>query len=284
MTDVRCTWTAVSGVDGYNVYLKSNGEFVKHNSVLITDTTYDIAGLADGSYQAYAKSVLNDVESDASNTKSFEVGVAFESTDFTEYADTTALRTEWIEKWQASPVHTLESATSNFGNKLFQMQTGDTNFRQVVWDGKGAVSNDQELLALCSQNINTFGTYLWLRGGGTSASNKNGYYAQRAETNLRLRKYVNNNFAEIASATPSFGSWEAGNQHKYWFRFNVNGTALKVKTWKYGEAEPTSWDIEETDTSLNSGEIGISMFQTTLIGQCDWFGIAYDGATVPVPS
>ena len=27
MATARCTWTAVSGVDGYNVYLKSNGYY-----------------------------------------------------------------------------------------------------------------------------------------------------------------------------------------------------------------------------------------------------------------
>jgi len=74
MATARCTWTAVSGVDGYNVYLKSNGEFVKQNSELITDTVYDIENLEDGNYEAYATSVLNSVESDASNVKGFEVG------------------------------------------------------------------------------------------------------------------------------------------------------------------------------------------------------------------
>ena len=70
-----CSWTAVGGVDGYNVYLKSNGEFVKDNSELITGTTYDIESLADGDYEAYVVSVLNDVESAPSNTEAFNVSV-----------------------------------------------------------------------------------------------------------------------------------------------------------------------------------------------------------------
>ena len=70
-----CSWTAVSGVDGYNVYLKSNGEFVKDNAELITGTTYDIESLADGDYEAYVVSVLNDVESAPSNTEAFNVSV-----------------------------------------------------------------------------------------------------------------------------------------------------------------------------------------------------------------
>ena len=95
MATARCTWTEVSGVDGYNVYLKSNGSFVKQNSELITETVYDIENLEDGNYEAYATSVLNSVESDASNVKGFEIGTAtstpvveslstFEPGDFTD--------------------------------------------------------------------------------------------------------------------------------------------------------------------------------------------------------
>ena len=73
MATARCTWTAVSGVDGYNVYLKSNGTFVKQNSELVTETVYDIENLEDGDYEACATSVLNDVESEASNVKGFNL-------------------------------------------------------------------------------------------------------------------------------------------------------------------------------------------------------------------
>jgi len=83
MATARCTWTAVSGVDGYNVYLKSNGEFVKQNSELITETVYDIENLEDGNYEAYATSVLNSVESEASNTRAFNVGDVQEAEIFT---------------------------------------------------------------------------------------------------------------------------------------------------------------------------------------------------------
>ena len=74
-TTAQCSWSAVPEVDGYNVYLKSNGEFVKNNSELITGTTYDIESLADGDYEAYVVSVFNDVESAPSNTEAFNVSV-----------------------------------------------------------------------------------------------------------------------------------------------------------------------------------------------------------------
>ena len=75
MATARCTWDAVSGVDGYNVYLKSNGEFVKQNSELIEGTVYDIENLEDGNYEAYAASVRNGFESEPSNVIPFTIGL-----------------------------------------------------------------------------------------------------------------------------------------------------------------------------------------------------------------
>ena len=76
MATARCTWTAVSGVDGYNVYLKSNGTFVKQNSELITETVYDIENLEAGNYEAYATALIGALESDPSNVDGFVVALA----------------------------------------------------------------------------------------------------------------------------------------------------------------------------------------------------------------
>lgn len=73
MADAQCTWSAVPGVDGYNLYLKSNGSFVKQNSALITATEYLIEEIADGTYEAYATSVLGNKESEPSNVFGFQV-------------------------------------------------------------------------------------------------------------------------------------------------------------------------------------------------------------------
>lgn len=67
MKDVICSWNPVSNVNGYNVYLKSNGVFEKQNVDLIVGLEYTIANLADGVYEAYATAVREGLESAASN-------------------------------------------------------------------------------------------------------------------------------------------------------------------------------------------------------------------------
>jgi hypothetical protein len=89
MATARCTWDEVSGVDGYNVYLKSSGEFVKQNSELITEETYDIEDLAFGEYEAYATSVIGNNESEPSNVKGFEIIEPFDEVEFVAAGGTT---------------------------------------------------------------------------------------------------------------------------------------------------------------------------------------------------
>lgn len=63
------TWEEVVGVDGYNVYLDG----VKHNSVIISASPYDIEGIADGNHSVEVTSVGNGEESLPSNAVAFEV-------------------------------------------------------------------------------------------------------------------------------------------------------------------------------------------------------------------
>jgi len=74
-----CSWSAVEDVDGYNVYLKSNGEFVKQNVELIVATEYDIEGLEGGNYESYVTFVQGGVESDPSDIEEFEVNLVIVS-------------------------------------------------------------------------------------------------------------------------------------------------------------------------------------------------------------
>ncbi|MGL5909278.1 MAG: M23 family metallopeptidase, partial [Phycicoccus sp.] len=44
-------------------------------------------------------------------------------------------------------------------------------------------------------------------------------------------------------------------------RFRVNGTALLLKVWSFGENEPRSWELVTTDTSLTAaGRVGLFSF------------------------
>ena len=250
MATARCTWTAVSGVDGYNVYLKSNGTFVKQNSELITETVYDIENLEDGNYEAYATSVLNSVESDASNVKGFEVGPVSGDlfTDFSEYTED-EFPSDWVNINNASNwVVTSGILTSGL--------TSDND--RANWDvGEGALS-DIEVLAKMrtSNNASTNRLRVFARsnmGEGFTTAGVDTYYAGlRAGTRVEIAKLVNGSFSQVASNL-SF-SYLANTW--YWMRFRLEGTSLKVKVWADGETEPEAWTVETTDSSHSSGYVG----------------------------
>lgn len=85
-----CTWDAVTGAFGYNVYLRvDGGNYEKQNDALITDTSYLLQGLTAGNYDAYVVSSAYNIESDPSIVVSFVVEEApsmidFSSIDFNE--------------------------------------------------------------------------------------------------------------------------------------------------------------------------------------------------------
>lgn len=74
-TTAECSWDAVTGADGYNVYLDSGSGFVKANVSLIATTTFDIEDLEDGTYQAYVTAEdAGFSESLPSNIENFAIG------------------------------------------------------------------------------------------------------------------------------------------------------------------------------------------------------------------
>ena len=73
---IRITYTAIADSNGYNVYYRkdNSGSYLKHNTALITGTTYDISSLLAGTaYNSFVKSVRlsisggTEIESSLSN-------------------------------------------------------------------------------------------------------------------------------------------------------------------------------------------------------------------------
>lgn len=78
-TNANFTWDAVPDVDGYNLYLNTDGAgYVKHNTSLITDLEYTIENLDAGSYEAYVTAEANGEESDPSNVVEFSIEAPLE--------------------------------------------------------------------------------------------------------------------------------------------------------------------------------------------------------------
>ena len=66
------------------------------------------------------------------------------------------------------------------------------------------------------------------------------------------RKTDTDDAVELATGTVTFTdlSW-------YWIRAEANGTTLRVRIWKDGDAEPGTWTVTTTDTGLTTGGTGI---------------------------
>lgn len=71
MQIAKFSWDAVEIADGYNLYIDG----VKENADLITDTFFLKEGLEPGSYEAYATSVTQGIESDPSNVHVLEIAL-----------------------------------------------------------------------------------------------------------------------------------------------------------------------------------------------------------------
>jgi hypothetical protein len=81
----------------------------------------------------------------------------------------------------------------------------------------------------------------------------------------------------FTSLTSAAFTWSVGTA--YLIRAHAAGTTLTCRAWADGSAEPASWTLSTTDSSLASGKIAISCFpSTTTAIQFDQF-VATDTAT-----
>jgi hypothetical protein len=71
---------------------------------------------------------------------------------------------------------------------------------------------------------------------------------------LRIRRRVAGTNTTISSATTSL-SYSAGTA--VWLRFQTVGPALRCRVWLHGATEPSTWDIDTTDTNVTAaGAVG----------------------------
>src|SRR5690606_34628530 len=72
---------------------------------------------------------------------------------------------------------------------------------------------------------------------------------------LRIDKFVAGTFTALATTSAGVDN------DPVWMRARVVGDELKLKIWRYGSPEPSSWALEATDNSLAApGYVGVSTF------------------------
>lgn len=166
------------------------------------------------------------------------------------------------------------------GKGLRHIQTSNGR-RALSWDTPGSSISDVEIVAAVSFSAmaseERFAVIL--RGGGTSG-NEDGYTFQiRQGLGIHLRYYDGGSTDEITNAGPDP---IAGT--RYLMRVRAEGTALKGKFWQRGTPEPEGWLIEETDSRLSSGWVGLWSFVGTGDAKyCDYFAVHSGTGSAPLP-
>lgn len=76
---------------------------------------------------------------------------------------------------------------------------------------------------------------------------------------LALKKNVSGTVTTLATYTIS-GSANTD----YDFEFRLSGTTLQANVWDASTAEPSSWEINTTDSTFSSGAVGVLTFTQTV--------------------
>jgi len=177
-------------------------------------------------------------------------------TDFTEYT-IGQQPSDWTEQWDVDKATSLVTAGGEFGGKFVRIDHTETfpsgSRYALSWDDPGTPT-DGEILALVRSSTPHNHCSLVLRGSG-GLNTENGYQADLNfwDEEIRILRWLNGGYSGLIAATSKtldLDTW-------YWVRFQVRGTALKMKVWEYQTSEPESWDLSTSDLQLASGWVGI---------------------------
>lgn len=195
----------------------------------------------------------------------------------------------WTKRWAAaaSPLtytRSVENASPAFKRRQVRLVQGGSAIGAITFDVVDADADraDVEAVTLVKLAATPDSDHvIFARASGASAAVANGYYASitPAVSEVRIGKVVSGAFTNIAVS--SFAS-SAGNS--YLMRFRVNGTSLKLRVWLAGTAEPTTWNVDTTDSALSAaGWVGFSGFTNARISEWNFFSVGTKGDSAPSP-
>ena len=112
-----------------------------------------------------------------------------------------------------------------------------------------------------------------------SGSSETAYVAYlRSSTNqVEVNRFLGGAWSFVAAAgfVNDPGAW-------YWIRFRAEGTALKVRVWADGAAEPAAWTISATDSGIAAGSAGLYVYEPNTVS-FDAFSAVSGPGTAPTP-
>lgn len=211
------------------------------------------------------------------------------STDFSEYT-VDQQPSDWTQPgspYQGDAEFHVKSRVDAdvLNDAVLRALTENTNYTSgdhlLVWDTPGDFTDGEILCHLETPDFtNTTGTdyqnRLFLRASQTARTN---YFLVFADGAVNLISEVDGTQNTVAGSiiTPADLTW-------YWVRFQVSGTAIRVRIWTGAVGdEPGTWDFDGTDSAVSAaGRAGLGFWNDRPDRDFDYFAVGT--GTDPAPS
>lgn len=125
----------------------------------------------------------------------------------------------------------------------------------------GPVAANVEIAALIrpTAQSDTFDCGIVVRGNGTSEAAADGYAFVLSQTSAGLRdiaRLVRIDTGVVSELDTDAFSWSLSTN--YWLKLRARGSTLQARIWAEGSIEPTTWNIEVTDSEITeAGSVGV---------------------------
>lgn len=169
--------------------------------------------------------------------------------------------------------HRLRADHSGAGKKLITWDELDnTDDIEVLAKMRASVDGGTSDMGLGS---------IILRGAGAVGS-ENAFTFVMLTSGCTIRRYSNGTDAQL--------QWGDGNPASvavnqwFWMRAQAIGSALKLRGWLDGNAEPGVWHAETTSALHASGFAGVGQGAGSGTFDCGFFSYGLNGAAAPDPA
>lgn len=130
-------------------------------------------------------------------------------------------------------------------------QLGHVVYWDYEWDTPGEIADGEIYARVRAQHgtgILFRGHYIWEFFWGSTG------------TYFRLSSHNSDTTGTVAGFTYTFPASQGDIIYFDWYNVRIQfvGTAIKMKIWRYGDVEPASWTIEDTDDTWSTGKVGFS--------------------------
>jgi hypothetical protein len=183
---------------------------------------------------------------------------------------------------------TVETAAGSLSGQALRYIHTAQQRSFLSWDTIPAAADAEILVrfrSLAAPNGNENMIKLACRGSGAAGA-ETGMSAlgtRMTTTTLyqgQLQKAVAGTLTTLSSVAGPSPNWAVNSW--FWFRFRAIGTSFWTRLWHAEAAEPATWDISMTDSSVAAagwtGLAGFHVMQT----EVDFYGVALNGKTVPL--